>query len=84
MAVKRVNEIPISESNPLGGGSGVVEVIERVIVDEETKNLVQELKAIIETQATTITNQAIAINKQNELIKTVDSDLNGLVGDVSE
>ena len=47
-------------------------------------NKIAELEELVEKQATTITNQAIAINKDRELLTQVDNDLNGLVGDVSE
>ena len=53
-------------------------------VDEKTLQRIADLEELVKAQATTITNQAIAINKQNELINKVDTDLNGLVGDVSE
>ena len=53
-------------------------------VDEETLQRIADLEELVKAQATTITNQAIAINKQSELINIVDTDLNGLVGDVSE
>ena len=53
-------------------------------IDEATLKRITDLEELVEKQATTITNQAIAINKQNELINTVDNDLNGLVGGNNE
>lgn len=53
-------------------------------VDGAILKKITDLEELVKAQATTITNQAIAINKQSELINTIDTDLNGLVGDVSE
>ena len=53
-------------------------------VDEETLQRIADLEELVKAQATTITNQAIAINKQNELINNVDNDLNALVGGSDE
>ena len=41
MAVKRVNEIPISESNPLGGGG----------VDEATLKRISDLEELVKKQS---------------------------------
>ena len=53
MAFKRVNEIPISESNPLGGG--VIEVVENP-VDIEATNLV--MLAVAELHGIVLSQQA--------------------------
>lgn len=80
MAIEWINEKDLQEIrdeeklNPPGGG----------VVDEETLKRIADLEELVEKQATTITNQAIAINKQNELLDTVDNDLNALVGGSDE
>ena len=76
MAIEWINEIDIDKIPKPEEGGGT---IEKIIIDEETKALVEELKNKIDEQATTITNQAIAINKQNELLEKVDQDLDALV-----
>ena len=60
------------EANPIEG------------VNEETLQRITDLEELVKAQATTITNQAIAINKDRELLDTVDNDLNALVGGSDE
>ena len=77
MALKLINEKDLQEirDEKLNPGG---------VVDEETLKRIADLEELVKKQATTITNQAIAINKQSELINTVDTDLNGLVGGSNE
>lgn len=77
MAFKLINEKNLQEIRDENLNPGGV-------VDKETLKRIADLEELVEKQATTITNQAIAINKDRELLDKVDTDLNGLVGDVSE
>ena len=76
MAFKLINEKDLQEirDEKLNGG----------VVDEETLKRIADLEELVTAQATTITNQAIAINKDRELLDKVDTDLNGLVGGSDE
>ena len=68
---KKINYAP-REVKPIGG------------VDEETLQRITDLEELVKAQATIITNQAIAINKDRELLNTVDNDLNALTGGSDE
>ena len=68
---EKINYAP-REVKPIGG------------VDEETLQRITDLEELVKAQATIITNQAIAINKDRELLNTVDNDLNALTGGSDE